>query len=55
MHVIRQQKNIKWQIYLVKLFLIGVGILIGASAGMYFATKTLPLPTENVIYVTGQQ
>lgn len=55
MYKTSHQKNSPWKMYLVKLFLVGVGCVIGASVGMYYAAKTLPLPTENVIYVSGQQ
>lgn len=39
--------------YLVKSFLIGVGLLIGASIGLYYAVQNMPLPNQNTIYITG--
>jgi hypothetical protein len=39
--------------YLVKVTLVGLGLLIGASIGMYYAVQHIPLPSREVIYVTG--
>jgi hypothetical protein len=38
--------------YLVKVTLVGIGLIIGASIGMYYAVQRIPLPSRDVIYVS---
>jgi hypothetical protein len=38
-----------------KLFLGVVALIIGVSAGLYVAVRTIQLPTNQTIYMTGQK
>lgn len=51
----KQVKGTERDKFLVKLLLIVVGLLIGASIGMYYAVRTLPLPSQTTVYIPGGQ
>lgn len=36
-----------------RIVLLTVGLLIGAVIGLYVAVRTLPLPSQQIIYVGG--
>lgn len=37
---------------IIKVALVSIGLLIGASTGLYVAVRTMPLPNETVIYLS---